>query len=168
MKGLMLALLATLAGLAMLAAGIAGVAGAFDDDSKGDSKVDVTNFSSCKAADPRLSEFKSFDLTGDGGNASVLVTCEGGVLQATMLGTGLPAEKDRKLALWVYRNRRTAEIVSAVPQDAGEPGAFLSGPIPKDTERYRKWVVTEEPYSFDDFPPAPAGPILAQSPLDAS
>jgi hypothetical protein len=169
MRGLLIALLATVVGLAMLVVGIAGVAGAFDNDSSsGDSKADVTNFASCKAADRRLSEFKSFDLTGDGGSATVLVTCEDGALQATMLGTGLPAEKNRNLALWVYRNRKTAEIVSFVPQEAGDPGAFLSGPVPAGSEKYRKWVVTEEPYSFEDEPPAPAGAILAQGPLEPS
>src|SRR4051812_9972061 len=108
MKGLIVALLATLAGLTMLAVGVAGVAGAFDDDSSSSdrSSVDVTNFSACKGSDPRLGEFTSFDLTGDGGNASVLVTCQGGGLEATLLGTGLTADKQRTVALWLYRNRK--------------------------------------------------------------
>ena len=169
MKGLVLALLATLVGLAMLAVGVAGVAVAFDDDSpsSGRSSVDVTNFSACKGSDPRLSEFASFDLSGEGGSGSVLVTCQSGGLEATLLGTGLSAEKQRTVALWLYRDRSRAELVDAVPQEAGDPNAFLSGSLPQATEEYRKWVVTEEPYSLDP-PAAPTGPVLVQGALAIS
>jgi hypothetical protein len=164
MRGLLVALLATLVGLAMLAVGIAGAAGAFDDDSssgKG-SSVDVTSFATCKGLDPRLSAVTSFDLTGDGGSASVLVTCQSAGLQATLLGTGLTADKQRTVALWLYRDRNVAELVDSVPQEAGDPNAFLSGALPDATEEYRKWVVTEEPYSYDKKPTAPTGPVVVQ------
>jgi hypothetical protein len=170
MRGLLLALLATLVGVAMLAVGIAGVAGALDDGSSSSSgsSADVTNFSACEGSDPRLSEFKSFDLAGDGGNATVLVTCQDGALEATLVGTGLSAQKQRTVALWLYRNRKVAALVDSVPQEAGDPNAFLSGALPHGTEDYRKWVVTEEPYSFDQQPAAPSGPVLVQGLLAVS
>ena len=54
-------------------------------------------------------------VTGDGGTASVLVTCPSGGL-----------------------------------------------------EEYRKWVVTEEAYSFDEQPAAASGRVLVQGPLAVS
>ena len=164
MRGLLLALLATLFGVAMLAVGIAGAAGAFDDSSSsnGGPEADVTNFSACKGSDARFNEFASFDLSGDAGSATVLVTCQGDVLEATLVGTGLTAPKQRRVAFWLYRNRKVAKLLNSVPQEAGDPSTFVSGPLPKGTEEYRKWVVTEEPYSFNEHPTAPSGPVLVE------
>jgi hypothetical protein len=164
MKGLLLALLGTLAGVGMIAVGLAGATGAFDDKSSSGAgpEADVTNFAGCKGSDPRFREFASFDLSGDGGSATVLVTCQGDTLEATLVGTGLFADKQRTVALWLYRNRSVSKLLNSTPQEAGDPSTFVSGPLPKATEDYRKWVVTEEPYAFNEHPTAPTGPVLLE------
>jgi hypothetical protein len=166
MKGLLLALLATIAGVALLGIGIAGAAGAFDSGSpKPGPEADVTNFTACKGSDPRFKEFASFYLTGEGGSATVLVTCQGDTLEATLVGAGLGAQTQRRVAFWLYRNRKVFQLLNSVPQEAGDPSTFVSGPLLKGSEAYRKWLVTEEPYASNEHPTAPTGPVLVEGPI---
>ena len=168
MKSLAGALAATLIGLAMLVGGIVGVAGGFDSDSDSDSDetvADVSNFSSCATSDDRFDEFDSIDMTGRNANASVLVSCQGGEVEISMIASSLDAERDRTVSLWLYNSRDDAAFISATQQAAGEPTVLLSGQLPSDSESYRKVVVTEGPASRGFEDPTEPGKVIMQARL---
>jgi|SRR5215211_1310631 len=168
MKRVIGPLLATLAGVALLVIGIAGVAGAFDDDSgsgSDDSTEDVADFGSCPTTDERFGEFDSFEVTGDGGRATVILSCQSGSIEVSMVATELSAEKPRTVALWLYNNRKDAELISTALQEPGDNTVVVSGDLPEDSADYKKVVITEEPpeAGFDD-PERPTKVILQGRP----
>jgi hypothetical protein len=171
MKGVFWSLLATLAGTAMLVVGIAGIAGAFDgddDSSSGSSSsatADVADFTDCGASDPRFDEFNSIDLTGDAGSATLLVSCQGGHVELSMIATDFSAEKGRTVALWLYNKRNDAELIASSQQEARDTTVVTSGSLPEDSADYKKIVVTEEPPSADlEEPDRPTKIILQGRP----
>jgi hypothetical protein len=166
MKSLSLSLLATLVGLAMLVVGIAGVAGAFesDEDSGSSSTDSVSNFDGCPTADDRFEGFTTIELTGSGGTASVLVTCQEPEIQLSLIGSVLPTEESRTVALWLYNDRKDAELVGSSQQEAtGEDRVYISGELPLSSQNYEKLVVTESP-PLDDFEePTEVGRVIMQA-----
>jgi hypothetical protein len=164
-KPLLVSLLATLAGIAMLGVGIAGVAGAFDSSPDGGSSLDVTNFGPCPSTDPRFRSFATYELTGNGGAGTAIVSCQNSSLEATFLATGMTADVPRTAALWLFDTRDNARLVAASPQELGDDSLILSGQLPASgTEPYRKWVVTAEP-AGQEAPALPTGAVLAQAAL---
>lgn len=168
MKSLAGAIAATLIGLAMLVGGIVGVAGGFDSDSDSDSDdttVDVSNFDSCATSDSRFDEFDSIDMRGSGAGASVLVSCQAGTVEISMIASSLDARSDRTVSLWLYNSRDDAAFISSTQQAAGEPTVLLSGSLPEDSEAFKKLVVTEGPPSRDFEDPTEPGKVLMQARL---
>jgi hypothetical protein len=168
MKGLFWSLLATLVGTAMLAAGIAGVAGAFDGDdssrsgSSSGSAADVADFSDCGASDPRFDEFNSIDLTGDAGSATLIVSCQGGDVELSMVATDFSAGEGRTVALWLYNKRDDAELIAFSKLEARDTTVVTSGSLPDDSADYKKIVVSEEPSSEDFEEPGRPTKIILQ------
>jgi hypothetical protein len=169
MKSLGFSLLATLVGLAMLVVGIAGVAGAFesdeDSDSSSSSSADVADFTSCDTADTRFDEFNSIELTGSGGTANVIVSCQASSVEVSLLGSGITAEEPRTVALWLYNSRKEAELIASTQQEAGDEHAFISGELQPGSEDYQKLVVTEGPPSDDFEDPTEVGRVIMQARL---
>jgi hypothetical protein len=170
MKSLSLSLLATLVGLAMLVLGIAGVAGAFEKDedsgsSSSSSSADVSDFGSCETTDTRFDEFTTIELSGPGGSANVIITCQGGGVEVSVIGTGLTTEEPRTVALWLYNSRKDAELIASTQQEAGDDAAILSGQLPSGSEDYEKLVITEGPPSDDFEDPEQVGRVILQARL---
>jgi hypothetical protein len=171
MKSLSLSLLATLVGLAMLVIGIAGVAGAFEEDedsgssSSSTTSVDVSDFGSCETSDRRFDEFTTIELTGSGGSANVIVTCQAGSVEVSIIGTGISTDESRTVALWLYNSRSDAELVTSTQQEAGDDTVVLSGALPSGSEDYEKLVVTEGPPSEDFADPETVGRVIMQARL---
>jgi hypothetical protein len=170
MKGLFWSLLATLAGTAMLVVGIAGVAGAFDGDdssssgssSGSGSAADVADFTDCGASDPRFDEFNSIDLTGDAGSATLLVSCQGGNVELSMVATDFSTGEGRTVALWLYNKRDDAKLIAFSQLEARDTTVVTSGSLPEDSADYKKIVVTEEPPSGDFEEPERPTKIILQ------
>jgi hypothetical protein len=168
MKSLFLSLLATLVGLAMLVIGIAGVAGAFetDEDSGSSSSTeDVADFDSCPTADDRFGTFTTIEVTGDGGSASVIVTCQDSEIEVSMIGSGLTTEEPRTVALWLYNSRKDAELIASSQQEAGDDSVVISGQLPLSSQNYEKIVVSASPPSDDFEDPAEVGDVILQARL---
>src|SRR4051794_23246282 len=102
MKGLFWSLLATVVGVAMLGVGIVSVAGSFDGDksSASEASADPSDFKDCPTDDPRFSEFKTLDLTGADGSASLFVSCQDKRIDVSMVAVDLQSEKARTVAMW--------------------------------------------------------------------
>ncbi len=142
MKSLVGSLLAALVGLAMLGFGIAGVAGAFEEDEDSGSES-----AACTSTDPRIAELETFDI--DAG--LIIINCVSGEYQASFAGTGVkPSSKPRTFALWLYNSRDDAELVAGLTQTPGDTTPVLSGPLPDDTERFKKWALSVEPPTDGD------------------
>jgi hypothetical protein len=168
MKRVLGPLIATVVGLAMLVVGIVGVAGAFDSkdsSSSGSSTADVANFDSCPTADHRFSEFKTFPLIGDAGDATAVVTCQDGNVEISVLGTGLTTEKPRTVALWLYNNRKDAELIASSQQDSSQGFLGVSGELPLASLNYEKLVVTEGPPSDSSEDPTEPGRVILKAKL---
>jgi hypothetical protein len=167
MKGVFWSLLATLAGTAMLVAGIAGVAGAFDGDDDSDSSsssADVSDFTDCGEGDPRFAEFNMIELTGDAGRATVIVSCQDGTVELSMIGTDFRTDKDRNVTMWLYNSRDDAELVDSTPQETSDDTVVVSGSLPDDSADYKKIVVTEEKFDLVEDPDRPSTVILQGRP----
>jgi hypothetical protein len=171
MKGVFWSLLATLAGAAMLVVGIIGVAGAFDSDddsgsgSKSSPAADVADFTDCGASDPRFDEFNSIDLTGKAGSATLLVSCQGGDVELSMIATDFAAADGRTVALWLYNSRDDAELIAFSKLEDRDTTVVTSGSLPEDSADYKKIVVTDEPSSSDfEEPERPTKIILKGRP----
>jgi hypothetical protein len=166
MKSVIGSLLTTLLGTVMLVVGIAGVAGAFEQDedsgSSSDSSSDVANFDSCSTADDRFGTFTTYEVTGPGGRATVIVSCQDGSVEVSMIGSGLTTEKRRTVSLWLYNNRRDAQLIAASQQERDEDAVALSGELPSGSEAYKKLVVTEGPGSDDFEDPEKPGKVILQ------
>jgi hypothetical protein len=166
MKSLAGAIAATLIGLAMLVGGIVGVAGGFDSDSDSDeTATDVSNFTTCRTTDERFDEFDSIEMSGRGGDANVLVSCQAGEVEISMIATSLPAEEDRTVSLWLYNGRDDHAFIASTQQAAGEPTVLLSSNLPEDSSHFKKIVVTEGPASPDFADPAEPGRVIVQARL---
>jgi hypothetical protein len=169
MKSLFGSLLATLVGLAMLVVGIAGVAGAFETDedsgSSPSSTADVSDFDSCETSDSRFDEFNSIEVTGSGGTATVIVSCQAGSVEVSLIGSGLNTDESRTLGLWLYNDRKDAELIASTQQEAGDDHAVISGELPSGSEDYAKLVVAESPPSPDFQDPSEVGRVVMQARL---
>jgi hypothetical protein len=135
----------------MLVIGIAGVAGAFEgpDDSRDSGSSSATDFSLCDTSDERFSEFTTIEVTGEGGTATVAITCEAGTRTATMLGSGVTTDEARTVALWLYRSRKDALLIGSAQQEAGDDTVALRGDLPAITSDYPKLVVSAGPPGED-------------------
>jgi hypothetical protein len=141
-KGVFWSLLATLVGTAMLVVGIVGVAGAFDSDkSSGSSSADVP----CDAPDSRFREFTAVELSGDGGSGTAVATCEGDEMQLSFISDTATVDEPTTIALWLYNNRRDAELVGSTQRGPEDSFVGASGPLPADSSDYKKIVVTSGP-----------------------
>jgi hypothetical protein len=170
MKSLLGAIAATLIGAAMLVGGIVGVAGGFDGDDSSDSSSaeateDVANFDRCSTADDRFDEFNSIEVLGDAGRGTVLVSCQGGVVELSMIASSLPAEESRTVALWLYNNRKDADLIAYGQQEPGDDTVVLSSRLPTGSANYEKLVVTEGPPLPDLDEPAAPGRVILQARL---
>lgn len=167
MKSLTGALLATLLGVALLAAGVMGAAGVFDSDEEDPSpdvdfsaSAEVPGIDPCPA-DGTVEQYESYSVNGPGADGTVIVRCEAGNRSALFSGSDMFTDRPRVVALWLYRTRRDFELVSTSPQDPGDDTAIVTGPVPSEASRFRKWIVTEQRAGQDS--PEKPGKILLQA-----
>jgi hypothetical protein len=142
-KSLTGSILATVLGLALLAVGVAGVAGAFEkdeDDGGGDSSSSLPS-NDCPTDDPRIEGgLETFDVK----EGVLIVKCETGIYEATYgLYSGTVTEP-HTLALWLARGRKKYALVGARQVTYGD-SVGVGGPLPRNTTRYDRWIVSREP-----------------------
>jgi|SRR5215204_6083118 len=162
MKVVLLLVLTTLVGAAITGVGIAGAAGAFDDDESdsSSSSSSLTDFDECAITDPRFGNFTTYRVTGEAGTGTVVISCQKGVVEVSMLGSGITTEGSRTVALWLYNNRRDAVLIGANQQQAGDETTAITGPLPSGSQSYKKIVVTEGRPSTEYEEPEKPGKVI--------
>jgi hypothetical protein len=163
LKSVLLALLATIVGAGMVGGGVYGlVKGDDDDDSPSSSSAaDVSNFDDCPSDDDRFSSFNTYTVNGEDNSATVIVSCQESRVEVSMIASDLPTAKPRTVALWLYNNRKDAELIAFAQQEPGGDSVAVSGELPPGSQSYKKLAITAEKPSADlEAPSRPTKVIL--------
>jgi hypothetical protein len=170
MKGLLWSIVATVVGVAMLAVGIAGVAGAFEGEdspssSSSDSSADVANFDDCPSDDNRFASFNTYAVDDGDNSATVIVSCQENRVELSLIASDLPTAKPRTIALWLYNNRKDAELIAFTQQEPGDESVVASGELLPGSQSFKKIAITAEKPSADSAAPSrPTKVILEVEP----